>query len=298
MLLRHIHYFLAVAEHRSFTRAATALHVSQPALSQQIKQLEETLGSPLFDRSGRNMRLTDAGETYSHYAKRALRDLAEGQRALHDVENLQRGALRVAINPTFTHYLMGPLIQAFHQRYPAITLEIREMPQEPMEQSLLDDRLDVGIGFDVPGLTGITAQALFTETLALVVASHHPGALHRRMALAALDKEELVLLTAEFSTREQIDRCCRKNSLNPQVLMEANSLSAVIEIVRRTGLASLLPAMTTFAHPDLVAVELTPPLLERTAVLLQRKGGYQTAAARAFVDLAQEQGHYFAQLQA
>jgi len=298
MLLRHIHYFLAVAEHRSFTRAATALHVSQPALSQQIKQLEETLGSPLFDRSGREMRLTDAGETYRHYAKRALRDLAEGQRALNDVENLRRGALHIAINPTFTHYLMGPLIASFHHHYPDITLEIREMPQEQIEQNLADDRVDLGIGFDVPVQTGISAQTLFTETLALVVASHHPQARHRRLPLAALDEEKLVLLTAEFATRRQIDHCCRKNNLNPQVLMQANSLSAVIEIIRRTRLASLLPAMTTLAHPDLVSVELTPPLLERTAVLLQRKGGYQTAAARAFAVLAQEQGDDFQQGQA
>jgi LysR family cyn operon transcriptional activator len=77
MLLRHIHYFLAVAEHRGFTRAATALHVSQPALSQQIRQLEESLGAQLFDRSGRHIQLTDAGEAWLGYAKNALRSLEE-----------------------------------------------------------------------------------------------------------------------------------------------------------------------------------------------------------------------------
>ncbi len=75
MLSRHINYFLAVAEHGSFTRAASALHVSQPALSQQIRQLEESLGVPLFDRSGRTIRLTDAGEVWRQYASRALQEL-------------------------------------------------------------------------------------------------------------------------------------------------------------------------------------------------------------------------------
>lgn len=116
MLLRHIHYFLAVAEHRSFTRAAAALHVSQPALSQQIRQLEDTLGAQLFDRTGRVTRLTDAGDVYFRYARQALHDLAEGRRAIHDVQDLSRGSLRLAVTPTFTSYLVGPLVEAFHGR--------------------------------------------------------------------------------------------------------------------------------------------------------------------------------------
>lgn len=91
MLLRHIRYFLAVAEQGNFTRAAEALHVSQPTLSQQIKQLEDTLGAPLFDRSGRAVRLTDAGEAWMRYARLALQDLDAGARAIHDVATLERG---------------------------------------------------------------------------------------------------------------------------------------------------------------------------------------------------------------
>ena len=85
MLLRHIRYFLAVAEHRNFTRAAEALHVSQPTLSQQIRQLEDTLRVQLLDRSGRSIQLTDAGAAYVRYAQRALQDLEAGKRAIHDV---------------------------------------------------------------------------------------------------------------------------------------------------------------------------------------------------------------------
>ncbi|VFS79316.1 Cyn operon transcriptional activator [Raoultella planticola] len=113
MLLRHLTCFLAVAEHRSFTRAASALHVSQPALSQQIRQLEEMLGVLLFDRSGRQIRLTDSGEVWLTYARRVLQELEEGKRALLEVEDLQRGTLRVAMTPTFTTYFMGPAGSGF-----------------------------------------------------------------------------------------------------------------------------------------------------------------------------------------
>jgi LysR family cyn operon transcriptional activator len=91
MLLRHVRYFLAVAEHANFTRAAEALHVSQPTLSQQIEQLEDRLGTQLLDRSGRTIQLTDSGTAYLHYAQRALQDLEAGRRAIHDVRDLSRG---------------------------------------------------------------------------------------------------------------------------------------------------------------------------------------------------------------
>ena len=106
MLSRHINYFLAVAEHGSFTRAASALHVSQPALSQQIRQLEESLGVPLFDRSGRTIRLTDAGEVWRQYASRALQELGAGKRAIHDVADLTREFQReVTLDPSLHPFL-------------------------------------------------------------------------------------------------------------------------------------------------------------------------------------------------
>jgi carbonic anhydrase len=122
VLLRHIRYFLAVAEHRNFTRAAEVLHVSQPTLSQQIRQFEDTLRVQLLDRSGRTIQLTDAGAAYVHYAQRALQDLEAGKRAMHDVQELSRGSLRLAMTPTFTAYLIGPLLEKYNRRYPGITL--------------------------------------------------------------------------------------------------------------------------------------------------------------------------------
>src|SRR3569623_310663 len=147
MLLRHIRYFLAVAEHRNFTRAAEALHVSQPTLSQQIRQLEDTLCVQLLDRSGRTIRLTDAGAAWLLYAQRALQDLDAGRRAIHDVHDLSRGSLRLGMTPTFTAYLVGPLVDRFNQRYPGIILNIEEMSQERMEVLLNEDQLDMGIAF-------------------------------------------------------------------------------------------------------------------------------------------------------
>ncbi|SLJ84016.1 transcriptional regulator CynR [Psychrobacter sp. DAB_AL43B] len=288
MILRHIKYFLAVAEYQSFTRAAASLYVSQPALSQQIKQLEESLETTLFDRSGRHVKLTHAGEVYARYAHKALQDLEEGRRALHDVQNLSRGALRIAITPTFTTYLIGPLIKTFHNLHPNITLSVQEMSQEQMEKQLLDAEFDVGIAFAEVQSADITTQTLLVETLALVVNKDHPLAKYQAIDLQTLSEQSLVLLSHEFVTRGQIEHYCRQHGIKPQVLMEANSLSAVLEIVHHTQLTTLLPSNIVSNRDELIAIALAPSLLQRTAVLLQRKGAYQNAATKAFIHLAHQ----------
>lgn len=105
--LRHLRYLLAVADHSSFTRAAEELRISQPTLSQQIRQLERAVGVQLLDRTGRAVRVTDAGAAFVPYARRTLQDLAAAERAVLDVADLSRGSLRLAMTPTFTAYLLG-----------------------------------------------------------------------------------------------------------------------------------------------------------------------------------------------
>jgi len=290
MLLRHIHYFLAVAEHGSFTRAATALHVSQPALSQQIRQVEDMLGVQLFDRSGRLVRLTDAGKVYRHYAQQVVQTLEKGKRAIHDVANLSRGTLHIAVTPSFSTYLIGPLVGKFHNLYPNIRLVIEEMPQEQIEKLLGDDVFDLGIAFAGNNTDDIEVQPLWVEALALVVGEQHPYAQHKTIPLAALQNENMVLLSAAFATRGQIDEACRQNGLSPHVLAEVNSLDAVIELVRKTRLSTLLPAQTGENRKGVCIIDLEPVLLQRTVALLQRKGVYQTVAARAFIQLISEFG--------
>jgi LysR family transcriptional regulator, cyn operon transcriptional activator len=291
MLLRHIRYFLAVAEHGNFTRAAAALHVSQPTLSQQIRQLEDTLSVQLLDRSGRAVHLTDAGATFLRHAQRALQELETGQRAIHDVRELSRGSLRLAMTPTFTAYLIGPLLEKYNRRYPNITLNVLEMPQDRMEVLLNDDALDVGIAFDETRVPDIETQVLFVEPLAMMVGKSHPLAKKRTaVTLREFENEALVLLNEEFATRHHIDRYCRQHGVTPRVAIEVNSISAAIELVGRSTLSTLLPAEIARQHGELHVLNLKPALPQRTAALLLRKDAYRSAATRAFIALALEAG--------
>ncbi|WP_093893903.1 transcriptional regulator CynR [Streptomyces sp. Ncost-T10-10d] len=295
--LRHLRYLIAVAEHGNFTRAADELCISQPTLSQQIKQLEKVVGVQLLDRSGRNVRPTDAGEVYVRYAQRALRELAAADRAVLDVADLSRGHLRLAMTPTFTAYLIGPLAQELHTRHPGVTLEVRELTQDRIEAGLLADELDLGIAFEGTHLPGIVATTLFTETLSLVVTTSRPDT-HSEQPLPVSDLagQQLALLSSDFVTRSHIDNYFAKHHISPPIAVEANSIQALTEIVRRTGLlATVLPDAITDDHPHLTPIAIDPPLPTRVATLLRRDSAYESAAARAFIrlarDVVQERGY-------
>lgn len=287
--LRHLRYLLAVAEHASFTRAAEELRISQPTLSQQVKQLESAIGVQLLDRTGRaGVRLTDAGETYVQHARRALRDLAAAERAVHDVTDLSRGHLRLAVTPTFTAYLVGPLAAELHARHPGITLDVRDMAQDRIEAGLLADELDLGIAFDGPHLPGVTASPLYAETLSLVTAARPAAAPEPPLPVAELADRQLALLSGDFATRGHIDAYLTGHRVRPRIAVEANSVQTLTEIVRRTGLATVLPDAVTEDHPHLAPVPLEPALPTRTVALLRRENAYRSAAGRAFTRLVHE----------
>ncbi|WP_399096062.1 transcriptional regulator CynR [Streptomyces sp. BBFR2] len=286
--LRHLRYLLAVAEQGNFTRAAEELHISQPTLSQQIKQLERTLGVQLLDRTGRTVRLTDAGAVYTDHARRALRDLAAAERAVHDVQDLSRGHLRLGVTPTFSAYLVGPLTAELHARHPGVRLTLAELTQDRIEAALLADELDLGIAFAGTHLPGVTATALFTETLSLVTGAPHTRAASGPVPVHALSEEQLALLSADFATRGHIDSYFARHRATPRIAVEANSVQALTEIVRRTGLATVLPDAITHDHPHLTPVPLDPPLPARTVTLLHREGAYRSAAAHAFTRLTHD----------
>ena len=286
MLLRHLRYFLAVAEHRNFTRAAAALHVSQPALSQQIRQLEALLGAQLFDRSGKSVRLTDAGEAWMGHAKLGLQHLHAGARAIQDVGALHLGVLRCAAPPTFSLYLIGPLMGRFHALHPGVTVNFLEIAQEEIEAMLTDDKIDLGIVFRPLQPTDLDYTPLYEEELGFVTAaSHRLAAVSAPLSPAALAAEPLVLLNSSFATRRHIDQYCALHGIAAQVAVEVNAVGALVEIVRQGRLGTVLPAQVSATHQELRAIPLQQPMAPREVGYLRRKGAYRSAASNALVDV-------------
>ncbi|WNZ64860.1 LysR family transcriptional regulator [Myxococcus sp. MxC21-1] len=146
MELRHLRYFSAVADTLHFGRAARRVHVSQPTLSQQIRQLEEELGAPLFERARSGVRLTQAGELFRTYASRALEDVDAGRVAVGALRGLTTGALRVGYPPSMRGVVL-PALAAVLRRHPGLVLSAEEAVVRRVERRLADGRLDVGLGY-------------------------------------------------------------------------------------------------------------------------------------------------------
>lgn len=294
MSLRAIRYFVAVAEHHSFTRAAELLFVSQPSLSQQIKLLEESLHVQLLDRSGRNIRLTDAGEIYLRYARRILRELETAKLAINDVQDLNRGILRLAMTP-ITDFLIRPLLESFNSRYPGVTVSILEMSQNQIEAALAgdnEDNIDIGIVFtdtfsSEARSSEIEKHLLFVEKLIFAVGKAHPCAGKRApMSLHALGHESLALLSSKFAMRRHVDQYFHEHNISPHIALETNSVGVILDIVRHGQLATVLPNTIASEHDGLYSISMKPEMPHHTITMICRKGAHKSAACRAFGNLA------------
>jgi len=288
---RSLQYLLAIAEHGSYTRAAEALHISQPALSQQIRQLEASLQSLLVDRSGRSMRLTPAGEVYLLHARRARGEMAAGVRAIQDLQALSCGSLRLGWTP-ITDYLTCSLLAKFDSLYPGITLSTFEMPQGDIETAVMEGRIDLGIVFSkafpskLPS-SDVDSTTLFTEKLCLAIGNDHCRAGQTApMNPQELARESLVLLNTDFALRQHIDRYCCDHGIAPRIAVATNSLSVIIEMVTLGSLSTVLPKSIICRQPGLAPIRLSPEIPDNAITVICRKAGYKSAACRAFGTLA------------
>jgi LysR family transcriptional regulator, cyn operon transcriptional activator len=291
---RPLQYLIAVSEHGSFTRAAEALYVSQPTLSQQIKQLEDSLNLPLLDRSGKTVRLTDAGETYVFHARRAWSELEAGTRAVQDVQNLSRGSLRIGWTP-ITDFLTCSLLDQFNRKYPGISLSTLEMPADGIETAVHNDLIDFGIVFSKPIAVDqskaydIKSCVLFEEKLCLAVGNSHPRSKQKeRISAKELDRENMIMLNSDFVLRRKIDSYCIDNKISPNIAMETDSLSVIIEMVQAGTLATILPESIISSQCGLYSIIAAPRLPDQIITVICRNKGYKSPACVAFSELAME----------
>ena len=288
MLIRQAHYLLAVADHGNFTRAASALRISQPALSQRILDLEAELGAQLFDRSGRTIKPTDEGRTYIEHVRRALREIQAGERAMQDIAGALGGTLRVAFLPLFTTHLVGPLMQEFYKRHPRVSVTIDILAQAELEAALVEDRIDVGLAFSDVDSDEIEVERVQDDELCLIVGKQHPMYRRDKVRVPQLKHADLALLSHAFITRAPIDRYFRTNNVRPRIAIEANSADSIIAIVRGAPIATVMPSATARQLSGLKAIPLVPSAGIWTLSVLQRKGAYRSAASKALIAIVKQ----------
>ena len=285
MELRHLRYFLAIADTRSFTRGAERLHVTQPTLSHQIKQLERLIGTILFERSTKEVELTAAGRLFKPYCERILKEIESSELAISELEGLMRGTLRMGVFHSFSHSMLPPIMSEFALRYPGVHVTARLVPRVDMERDLLNAELDMAVAYITDDNEQIVADRLFDEELVLVVGSKHPLAGRKSMPMRELAKLPLVLLTPEFGARQFVDRFFASTGLRPHVVIEMNAIEPILATTRDSGLATVLSAGAIVEVTGLHIVRLTNPAPKRTVGILWRRNGHRSAAAERMADM-------------
>lgn len=284
MEIRQLRYFLDIARTEHLTQSAQNLFVTQSTLSHGLRQLERELGVALFDRLGRGLKLSQAGEEFRAYALRALKEIEAGRMALAEIDGLRAGRLTVGAFPTFLNSVAAT-VAAFNHAYPQVAIEVRSLRAALIEQQLLEGELDLGIASYPAEHEDLEAEPLFDERLFLVVGRGHGLAARRSMALKAVDGLALALLPRSFAMRRHIDEALRQVGVKPVVQVEMEPVESLLELCRHGGLASIVPERAARQVPELQTIALTAPTLVRHAGILWRRGASRSAAARAFAVL-------------
>ncbi len=288
MELRHLRYFSALAGSLNFTRAAERLHVTQSTLSHQIKQLEEELGTLLFDRVGKRVALTEAGEAFLHHATRALQEIDRGLGALREDPQAVAGELCIGSTHTFNLGFIPDCIAGFQQRYPGVRVRVDELAADLIAERLQQGTLDLGIAYrpSVPG--PLQFEPLYNEEMVLVVADKHPLARRKRVRMVELHRLPMVLLPASFVTRQMLDECFRSCGAEPQVVAEINTLAPIMGLVAKTQLAAIVSANAVQPNSGLATVRLESPTPVRTPGMLWSPKARESAPTRAFAAIVRK----------
>jgi LysR family transcriptional regulator, cyn operon transcriptional activator len=286
--LRHLRYFVALADELHFTRASVVANISQPTLSQQIRQLEHAFGSRLVDRIGKKVSLTAAGTALLPHARSVLHQLHEAKAAVGEVSGLRSGRLALAVVQTVNATLIPQLLARYSESYPGIQVSTREVTGDELERGIEAGEFDLGLGFVPTGRATLETEALYEEELVGIVPRGHPLAQAGVLTFTALAEHPLVLLPRGYCTRELIQTSFTRAGVAPRIAMELNSVEGILATIQRTGAVTILPALALDRRlsPTLTAVGFKPPAPRRKVGLVWRKGAFRKAVANAFADLA------------
>ena len=287
--LRHLRYFLAVAEAGSFSRAADRLGISQPSVSQQMRDLEAGLRVSLFQRRGKRILLTSAGLIFQEHARAILRQLENFLQELSSEPGQLRGALHVGVVPILNVALMPDLLGLFAAKHPGINLTVDEISSTEIETALEEGRMDVGFGFLTRHSPNLRYERLCTDEFALIVSKAHPWWKRRVIQFSELHRQRLLQLSDTFVMRRMTDQICLNHQVRPRTVAELNAIETLLRSLAPLEAAALMPKIALRGREGLKlkAIRLEGKKLALEIGLLRLKDSGANSAVGAFTSLAQ-----------
>jgi DNA-binding transcriptional LysR family regulator len=263
MELRHLRYFVAAAETENVSRAALKLHVSQPALSRQIRDLEEEFGFSLFERSAKSVRLTDAGKMFLTEARAVLQRAEEAVNRARAIATGGRTELHVGYAPSPTARVMPPALRAFQAQSPKVRVKLHDLSTEEMLAGVREGRLDLAILVRPARrmLRGLHFEELARDTMRLAVPPGHSLARRRSVTLTQVAREQLVVFSSKDypEYREYLDALFALTKKKPRIAEEHDSSASLIAAIESgAGVAIVPKSFSCSAGPRLKLISLSP----------------------------------------
>ena len=290
MELQQLRYLCAIADTGSFSRAAEHCHVAQPSLSQQISKLEEELGTRLFDRLGRSVRLTDAGRTFLPHARTVLHQTELARSEVEGRRRDARGTVIVGVIPTIAPYYLPDRIAAFSRRFPEATLRIVEETTPVLVESLRNLAIDIAILSLPLRRREFEIAPLLTERLYAALPLHHPRANAASISLRDLRDERFVLLRDSHCFREIALAACHRAHLDPRIAFESGQFSSLLGMVAAGGGVSLVPEMAVDPRAGCRYLRISDTKAVRTIAAARLKGRSFSRVQQGFVEFPAPSG--------
>ncbi len=289
MELRQLRYLVALAEERSFTRAAAREHIAQPALSQQIRRLEDEVGLALVERTTRRVSLTGAGELLVGRARRVLAETEAAQAELQALTGVQTGLVRIGAMHTMGPVDLSLVLGIFHHRHPGVELNVREQSSEELAEMLRDDELDLAFLSVTERVEshGLGLHQLVSEELVVILAHDHPLGDRRQIRMSDLADENFISWREGARLRELLVTAGRGVGFEPRVMLASNESERIRRLVARgLGVAILPRSDAEKPGADVAVARLIQPALTRDITLAWREGRRPAPAATEFLELA------------
>jgi LysR family transcriptional regulator, low CO2-responsive transcriptional regulator len=287
MNLQQLRTFRVVAQQRSYSRAAQLLYLSQPGVSLQVRALEQSIGMALFERFGRQLRLTEAGVALLEYADRILSLVDESQQALEELGNARRGIVRVAASTTAGIYIVPRALGGFHRQNPGVRLTLDVVNRFTVAERLLRDEVDVAVMGLIEDAHDLQVEPFLPNELVVIASPRHPLAQRKQIPVADLVGETLLLREQGSGTRTDIERMFAKGQLVMRLGMELRSSGAIKQAVAADLGIAIIPMHAIeleLLAKRLVALNVEGFPIRRDWSIARRAGRRLSAAANALWD--------------
>lgn len=285
--MRHTRAFLAVARIGNFTRAAAELHVSQSALTVQIRQLEESLGVTLFDRGKRRVALTSAGREVLVPLEKILVDTEALISHTRELTSLRRGLVSIAVLPSLAAQIVPRAIRRFSKLYPGIEVRIKDVVAERVIDAVKKEEVDFGVGSRLRPDGDLRAKLLLVDKLCAFVPRDHPLTRQASVALVELLTSSLIVTGKDSSVREIFEDALKREKLPLTIAYETNYMSTALGLVKAgLGIAILPEAVADMEKSgEITCIAINKPSLSRRIEVIQRKDRLLSPSASQMVEV-------------